>query len=322
MPSGLIFASPVPPPPPPVLLFVKTEVIWTGWDGSVWDLTNSATGVCLLKDGVEGLDFPTFTQWTRKSPALAGQSFTGAIAEARRVVLPLLVFVSDEQSSGDWIARDHAFWKSVHPAKEGTLTISPAGAGFKRSIRLRFVPHGTVYPVDPAMGHWAVYSAEFVADSPFWQGATYKAGWSAAPGTATEFYEQTGPQLINLNSGHTTANATVINDGDEDSWPVWTVIGPSTSATVGVDANVVTVPWTVDAGKAVVIDSDPRVRTAIEYSYTAPDIFTDPVDRTADLTSAVDFAAVPPGGTSAVNVSISGGGSIGVALTPLYWRAW
>lgn len=323
MPTGIIYALPNVPPPPPVPLMIQTLVTWTGWDGSKWELTNPATGVCLLRDGVEGLHHPAFTQWARKSPALPGQVFTGAIADPRKVVLPLLVFVGDADTTGQWVTRDRAFWKSVHPAREGTLTVEPAGAGSRRSIRLRYVPGTHVYPTDPAHDRWAAYVADFIADDPFWRGFTTVDQWSAAPETLTEFYEQTGPQLININSGHTVSNAHVTNDGDEPAWPVWTVIGPSTAAAVGVDTDLVEVPWTVADGKAVVIDTDPRVRTAIEYDYTAsPETFTNPVDHTADLTGAVDFAAIPPGGTVNLNIALTGAGAVRVEFTPLYWRAW
>jgi hypothetical protein len=88
---------------------------------------------------------------------------------------------------------------------------------------------------------------------------------------------------------------------------------------MGVGDSVVEVPFTVADGKALVVDTDPRVQTAIEYDYPG---MTNPVDRTADLTGAVDFAAIPAGGTSPLNVSITGDGTIRVELVPLYWRAW
>jgi hypothetical protein len=93
---------------------------------------------------------------------------------------------------------------------------------------------------------------------------------------------------------------------------------------MGVGDSVVEVPFTVADGKALVVDTDPRVQTAIEYDYTAgdPPTLTNPVDRTADLDGAVDFAAIPAGGTSPLNVSITGDGTVRIELVPLYWRAW
>jgi hypothetical protein len=317
--AGFIYALPAPDAPPPAPIFVQTDVIWTGWDGSKWDLTNPATGVVLLRDGVEGLHMPKLTEWTRKSPAVHGQTFAGYLAEPRKVVFPVLVFVDETDSTGEWIARDRAFWKSLHPAKEGTITISPAGAGSKRTLKVRLVPSDHQYPTDPAIGRWATYVIDLVADQPFWKGQTVTAGWSEPVGD--EFYEENGPQLVNIAAGHTTADAAIRNDGDEPGWPVWTLIGPSTAAHMGVGDAIVEVPFTVAAGKAVVLDTDPRVRTAMEYDY-AGGTLSNPVDRTEDLTGATDFAPIPPGETQPINISITGTGTIRVELTPLYWRAW
>jgi hypothetical protein len=322
MSAGIVYALPAPPLPPEVPLFVKTAVTWTGWDGSVWDLTAPDSGVVLVNEGVEGLHLPTFRAWTRQSPAVPGQTFAGAIAEPRDVVLPLLVF--EDGTSQEWLDRDRAFWRSMHPARYGTLTVSPAGTGTSRSLRLRLVPEDHAFSMDPVFACWAAYVVRLVADRPFWEGQPVRAAWTSP--TSQEFYETTGPHLVNINSGHVAADAEVTNAGDEDAWPVWTVIGPVTAAHMGVGDLVLDAP-AVEAGKALVIDTDPRVQTVIEYDYdagdgTEPEAFTDPVDRTADLAGAVDFAAIPAGGTSPINISITGGGLLRVELTPLYWRAW
>jgi hypothetical protein len=295
---------------------VKTLLTWTGYDGTVWDLTDTAGGI-IATQGIEGFHHPKFKQWTRQSPAVPGQLFTGAIAEARNIVLPLLIW--SDGTSAEWVARDRAFWKSMHPVREGTLTVSPAGSGSKRSIKCRMVPEDHGYEVDPAEARWADYTVLLVADQPFWLGKTFEAGWNTASGQ--DFYEVNGPHLININSGHTTANASVLNDGDEDAWPIWKVIGPSTAAHMGIGDKVVEIPFTVADGKALVLDTDPRVQTAIEYDYAAG-VLSNPVDRTTDLVGAVDFAPVPANTTSPLNISITGNGMIRIELTPLYWRAW
>lgn len=323
MSAGIAYAVPAPVSPPPVPPWVKTGMTWTGHDGSIWDLTDPDGGVVLLRDGVEGLHLPTFTQWTRKSPAVPGQTFTGAIAEPRTVVLPLAVY--EDTSSLAWIERDRAFWKSMHPRRQGTLTVSPAGSGSSRSLRLRLLPEAHAYANDPAYARWADYSAVLVADQPFWEGLPVRAAWGHAPGQ--DFYEDQGPHLINIMTGHTTSGASLHNAGDEDAWPVWTIIGPSATTHMGIGTDIVEIPFEVADGKALVLDTDPRIRTALEYDYTPasgdiPSSMVNPMDRTADLTGAVKFARVPGGGTAAVNVSLAGNGLIQVELTPLFWRAW
>lgn len=323
MANGIIYAVPRPPVPVPVPKWVKTRVTWTGHDGSIWDLTDPDGGVVLLRDGVEGLHLPKFKQWIRQSPAVPGQTFTGAIAEPRNVVLPLAVY--NDENSLAWVEHDRAFWKSMHPRRAGILTISPAGTGSSRSIHLRLVPEDHTYDIDPAFARWAEYSTVLVADQPFWEGLPVRAVWGAAP--AQEFYEETGPQLINIMTGHTTSGATLENAGDEDAWPVWTIVGPSSATHMGIGNDIVEIPFDIPEGKAVVLDTDPRIRTALEYDYIpatseTPEELLNPMDRTADLTGAVKFARIPGGATATVNVSLAGNGLIRVELTPLYWRAW
>jgi hypothetical protein len=322
--AGIIYGlPPAPPLPPGVPVAVKTSVLWTGWDGSEWDLTDPDGGVVLVNSGVEGLHMPKFKQWTRQSPAVNGQTFTGMVAEPRDVVLPLLVF--EDTSSLAWVEHDRRFWRSLHPAREGVLTVAPAGIGGERTLRLRLVPDNHSYPIDPALARWAQYVVQMVADQPFWAGRPVIGSWKSP--VDQEFYEETGPQLVNINSGHTTANAAIENEGDEDAWPVWTIIGPAATSKVGIGTKTIDVPFPVADGKALVIDTDPRVQTAIQYNYTPAteteaERFTSPVDRTADLTGAVDFSPIPAGGTRPINVAITGGGVLRVQVTPLFWRAW
>jgi hypothetical protein len=321
--AGIIYAVPRPPVPVPVNPWVRTRVTWTGWDGSIWDLTDPDGGVVLLRDGVEGLHMPKFKEWVRQSPAVPGQTFSGAIAEKRTVVLPLAVY--EDTTSAAWVERDAAFWRSMHPRRQGTLTISPAGTGRSRSIRLRLQPEDHTYGLDPAFARWAEYSAVLIADQPFWEGLPVRAGWGAAP--PQDFYETEGPHLVNLMTGHTTAAADLTNDGDEDAWPVWTVIGPSSATHMGTGTDIVEIPFDIPEGKAVVLDTDPRIRTALEYDYVPaagelPEAFLNPMDRTADLTGAVKFSRIPAGTTTPVNVSLAGNGQLRVVLIPLYWRAW
>lgn len=320
---GIAYAVPAPALPVPAPPWVKTQVTWTGWDGSYWDLTDPDGGVVLLQAGVEGLHLPKFREWTRQSPAVPGQTFTGAIAEARPVVLPLAVY--EDTTSEAWVQRDRAFWRSLHPRRQGTLTVSAGGTGNARSLQLRLVPEDHTYTMDPALARWSDYTVVLVADQPFWTGATVRGAWGAE--IPQEFYEDEGPHLINLMTGHTTADAAIRNDGDEDAWPVWTLIGPASEAHVGVGTQIVDIPFTVPEGKALVLDTDPRVRTAMQYDYlpkdgTFPESFTNPVDRTRELTGAVNFARVPAGGIVPVSVEIAGTGTLRLDVTPLYWRAW
>jgi hypothetical protein len=322
--AGIAYGEPERSSAPVPSRWVDTEVFWTGVDGSEWELTDDDAGVILLAEGVEGFHMPRFKTWVRQSPALPGQRFTGAVAEPRDVLLPLLI-VSDS-SSKVWMDRDRKFWKSVHPAKYGTLRVRAGGTGSERTLQCRFVPEEYTFPWDPALAGWAKYALLLQADQPFWAGRTVTSTWKGDVGTQ-EFYEETGPHLININFGHQLSKAKIKNAGDEDAWPVWKIIGPATTASVGIAGSIVDIPFEVEDGKALVLDTNPAVQTALLCDYTPasgsdPAEFDDPEDVTHLLTGRVDFRSIPAGETKSLQVAITGAGKIQIDLTPLYWRAW
>jgi hypothetical protein len=99
-----------------------------------------------------------------------------------------------------------------------------------------------------------------------------------------------------IKSSFTLASATIKNEGDEDAWPVWTVRGPCTTATVGLNGHAITFPMTLTAGQWVTINTDPSDQVAYDQSGA---------DRSAELT-AVDFAEIPPGEAVPLTITMSG----------------
>jgi len=116
---------------------------------------------------------------------------------------------------------------------------------------------------------------------------------------------------LNVSSASKLASAAMTNQGDLEAWPVWTVKGPVTSVTVGVDGR--TVQWNValTADDILVIDTDPTVQSA----------WLNGVDVTAQLGSA-DFAPIPAGDELPLSLTMAGTGSVEAAITPRYFRAW
>lgn len=319
----LMYGAAAPAPPLPVNPWQGMNATWTGWDGSLWHLNDPSGGVFLELKGVEGLGKPSRTQWVQSSPSVPGQFFRGAIANARPIFWPL--FVYSEDGTEDWISIDQAFWRTMHAEKYGTWTVT-RGNGAARSLRCRFVDDGShAFEMDPFQNGWAAYGVKLVADQPFWAGDPVVSAWRAA--TATDFFNGSAKAApFNIASGSTLSTATMTNPGDEDAWPEWTIIGDSSTASVGVGASQTVVPFTIPAGKAVVIDTDPTVQTAVMYDYTpaagqVPAVFANPADRTADL-GASAFAPIPAGQDRALSISMTGGGSIQAKITPLYERAW
>ncbi|MEZ2373126.1 hypothetical protein [Arthrobacter sp. RCC_34] len=315
--AGIVYGIPYSPPAPPVKAFTGVALTWTGWDGSMWDLTDPSAGVFLRNESVEGLGAPEWQIWTKTSPAVSGQHYRGSVVQARRVFWPLFIYHDD--SSMDWVRRDQALWRTMDPDKPGIWKATlPDGSSRELSCRFESVQDDG-YSIDPVRQGWAVYGIALTADKPFWLGKTISRTWQNrvpkdffnAPGKATPY---------NISSGSTMASASIPNTGDEPAWPVWVIAGPSTVASVGVGDTAVPVPFTIPEGKAILLDTDPTEQIAL-YGDWDGETLRNPVDRTIDLGSA-SFAPIPAGQSVPLNISMTGAGSIRAEIRPRYRRAW
>jgi hypothetical protein len=272
---------------------------WTGWDGSEWDLTNPDGGVFLTGSGVEGLGMPTHQAWVGESPAVHGQTYRGHRVEPRPVFWP--VYLYSDEGSAEWLALYRAFWKSLQPGKHGTWSVATPTGG-RRSLSCRFVDDGRhAYDHDPIVRGWA--------DSPFWTGEPVRRTWSQ--GDAPEFFGGASKApVFHITSGSQLSTAKITNEGDLEAWPVWTIKGPLTAVTVGVDG--ATVQWntTLTADDILVIDTDPTVQCA----------WLNGVDVTDQLVTA-DFAPIPAGLELPLSLTLAGTGSVEAAITPRFYTA-
>jgi hypothetical protein len=101
------------------------------------------------------------------------------------------------------------------------------------------------------------------------------------------------------------------NPGDVEAYPIWTLTGPLTSASIAIDGRTITVPFAVPSGQTLVIDTNPNQLTAIMAG----------VDKITQLSSA-DFAPLPVGVDIPIALALAGSGSCEISITPLYYRAW
>ncbi len=306
--APLILSRPAPLPAPYVNPWPGLSVVWTGCDGSTWDLTDRASGVALYLAGVEGLHFPKVTRFSSKSRAIPGNRLRGWRAEERDVFWPVLLWADGSQG---WLDRNAAFWASVHPERAGTWTVQ-AGTAPARSLDLTLVLDDSyAFQMDPLRVGWAEYPVHLEAAQPYWRGKVVERGPWRAP-EAVPFIDPAGSPPFHISSGTAFGSVTVPNPGDVPAWGTWQITGPlDVGVEVGVAGAVITVPFPVPAGKTLTIDTDPQRPTA----------FMDGVDVSAVL-GLQDYAAVEPGAEVPLHVEATGAGSVGFALTPLYFRAF
>lgn len=157
---------------------------------------------------------------------------------------------------------------------------------------------------------WASYGVSLIADDPFWTGEAVRRVW--AQSDAVDFYGGVAKApVFHISSGSQLSTAKITNEGDLEAWPVWTITGPLTSVTVGVDGE--TVQWNValTSTDILVIDTDPQVQSA----------WLNGTDVTDQLGTA-DFAPIPAGLERPLSLTMAGTGSVEARITPRFFRAW
>lgn len=282
---------------------------WQAWDGTIWDLSSGRSGI-YLRAGVIGMTMPPMIRYSQKSPAVAGSIYRGSIPDERPVLWPMKVFRNT--GAQDWISHNRSFWKTMHPEKTGRWIVTQPGGEY-RTLDLRFTDDGnyawgSAEEPDPELVGFANYTFNLIAERPYWQGAPIQITWT--PGSVIPFFS-TGGSVFGISSSNAVYGARISNPGSIGAYPVWKVDGPFTDASVGVGADQITLPFTRSTGHYVVIDTNPAVQTAVD-------------DLGVDVTSqlgTVDFAQVPPGDPSQLNVTMTGTGSVSVTLTPNYYTA-
>lgn len=298
-------AAPPPVAPPIYTPWRRVQHIFHGWDGSTWDVTDGRNGVFLMPEGIEGMGMPEIINYTFSSPVVHGVEWEGWRATGRDVHWVIGIF---EDDSIEWINMKTAFWNIFRPGKTMRWeVVLPNGVSY--SLTVRFKGDDTsVYSRDPVRLGWAIYGITCMTEQPFWEGTPITAGWEAK--TGSDFFGGSGygpPFTVSSFADITTA--TITNPGDVETYARWQILGPFTTATVGLDGFTVTVTGG-NVGDVFIIDTDPLALTATKNG----------VDIMASLGS-FDFAPIPPGEDVVLSLAMSGAGKITASFTPLYLRS-
>lgn len=287
-------------------------VTWTGWDGSVWDLRTGS--VHLTDGGVEGLSMLDSDVFTRETALVDGQRFTGWRAKPRRVLLPVLI--GQAATELEWLALDRAWWKTMRPDREGTLTVT-APDGSSRHIALRFDSDGGMaMSRDPSRHRLTVAPLAMIADDPWWKGEpvvnSFNNGtapvnfFGGASGLATPFI---------IGSANTVDSAALTNEGDIPAYPIHYFAGPLSAFSVSIDSKPVAGTFALLDGQTLEVETAPSRQVAyLIQGETKTNV-------TRQL-SSLEFTPIPAEETVHLDLLLTGTGSLIVAYTPRYFRAW
>lgn len=302
---GLVFAAPYTPPNITVVRPWKgIRHTWTGWDGSVWDLSRPSGGVFLQPEGLEGLGMPDFINYTHSSPVVHGQQWDGWLTTGRKVYWNVGVY--SDKGSNDWIALNRAFWKTFRPGKTGVWTVElPNGDTF--SLTLRLAPgSGAAYDRDPVQHGWKAYGIELFPEQPFWEGKPIVQSWDSEDLIPFLGNEDIGPPF-HVSPVATIGDAKVTNPGDVESYIQWTVTGETFTVTVGIGGENTVIPFAVPDGEKLLIDTDPRNLIA-ELSGV------DVMNQLREF----NYPALQPGEDIKLSLAMEGSGSVEARFTPYY----
>ncbi|MGZ4659697.1 MAG: hypothetical protein ACXVYB_00290 [Arthrobacter sp.] len=281
------------------------SMLWTGYDGVVWDLTSGRDGVCMLP-GVRGLTMPQIAHHKSVTASVPGANWRGSSTQEREVFWPIQIY--HNVSSEEWVARDRAFWATLQPQRTGAWTVvQPSGE--RRNLTLRFRDDGSqAFNTDPVMAGWSNYGITLDAEQPYWEGTAVTKTWKV--GSPTPFFG-TSTGIVTISSGMEATTAKITNAGDVETYPVWTLKGPLSSASLSVGGRAINVGFDIPSGSTLTIDTSPSALTAMMGS----------TDKIKGLASS-DFAPIPVGKDIPVTLAVVGTGSVTVTFTPMFYRAW
>lgn len=277
----------------------------TDGTGRVWDLMGAGAWP-RAGAGFRGYGRPNITP-TRSRPSAGthGSRWRGWRASDRAVTLPL-----EFEHASDLIGQVREFAAGIVPEQPGyagntacTLTaILPDSARWQLGVQL-VDDGGLTVDTSPDLDGNLDITTVWDADV-FWTGPTWSSTWTASTDSTPWLMASGG--VAYLIPSNTFATASTTNAGDVRVWPVWTITGPATAASVGIGGHMVTLALDVTAGQTVTIDTDPEVGQMAVRS-NGQDV--------TDMLTDVDWAPIEPG-VNALAISLTGTGTVSMAYRP------
>jgi hypothetical protein len=306
----------VPRLPPQVFERYPLSHRWVGWDGSIWLLSDPSSGVRLLR-GYRGTGLAAPQRYTTTRPGLAGTRRRGSRMPEKEAVWNLAVYTAPDKS---WWDYDAAFWRTMDYDRPGVWEVTAPGtggaAGRTRRLKCAWADGGDPnITVDPGVAGFQMYEGiTLVAeDQPYWTGDPITTSFDNTA-VGDFFATATDAFVIRISSAATIGRATISNPGDVDSYPVYTIRGPTTgTTTLNLGGKTTQYVGLIPDGQTRTIDTRPGYQTITDQAGT---------DRITDM-GAISFAPVLAGARDVpLAMTLVGSGSIDVRLDTLYRRAW
>ncbi|MEV7871512.1 phage tail protein [Streptomyces sp. NPDC088124] len=222
-----VIAPPDPPNTPPATQIPEvgySSVTYIDPTGTRWPMTDLTADWYTLAEGVSGLGAAPYVLTSDPHPR-GGARLRHVQPQPRTIIWPVLVKGSDHTSFTDnWRALGRAFTRTLHEGP-GTLEIARPN-GRIRQIRV-YYQEGWDGQGRTATGiTWDSAVLTLWCEDPYYV--------DAAP---VSVHRETGALVDYLvpypsvSSSQVLGATTVMNPGDVDVWPTWTITGPATLIT-------------------------------------------------------------------------------------------
>jgi hypothetical protein len=289
---------------------------WYAPDGSVWPLMASSSGIITQSEGVDGLGSAAITI-TSDPRARGGARVRHIQPETRSITWPLYIYGDTHM---EFITR----WRAVERAFTSTSEQGPGRLEIARpdgSARTVDAYYESGFDPSGKQGYYITSDycvLSLFCEDPYWRDAQPQQihrEFASGVDFQSPYPSVSSSQVL----GHTT----LLNPGDVDAWPSWTMTGPASILTATrLDTGDA---WTIDPdatdighgdladGEYVTVDTDPpRVRFMDGSNWTAA----------LDWPGAVLWS-LPPGETD-VSFDLDGaaaGSAVDLTFYPRYKSA-
>lgn len=301
---------PTPPPPPtPVVTYgprTTPEFVFAG-GGDVLPAQMSE-GLIVLP-GVEGLDTPPVTL-TQDEPAMWDGSLHRHVRyRPRQVFLPMQLVAADTATMRAAIRR----LAVITDPKRGPTTVTVAHHdGATRSVDGYLAsPFGAALDAREGV-RWRKFGLAFTCPDPYFAGNTETITFRFDGGIDPFL----GPVFLplHLSNSQVLGDVTIHNAADAESWPVWTLTGPTDAVEISSNGLSWTLPDGIADGETVIVDCRRGVQTVTDATGAA-------WDRLGPLSN---LWALPPGDNE-VGLTMTGaeaGATVTVAWQQRWLTAW
>lgn len=284
---------------------------WTSPSGRVRNLSRDHP--YLRPGGIYGHMAAPVALLDSRPPTIDGGVYRGRRVDPRDVQLLLMAHT-----------REPSTWRGTYGQMVADFDTSDAVGlltvhhedGTTRSLQCRYV-NGLGSPVEgePGVVKIGTFLVELRAYDPWWYGPVQTRSFTQA--AETDFLP--GPPFTIMPTELLGSGTVVANPGDVAAYPVWTLTGPMTQASLTAeDGSTFTITYSLDAGESLVVDTDPRTSA-----------FAKITDASGNNLWGLATADYPnlwalPAGESTVTVATSGtstASSVLLQFNPRYYTA-